>query len=226
MEHTALSPSDHTLQQATEAATGFVNTLPGCWKLAAGRALTVRAAQAGVLRIAHGRVWATFDLAEGDSRVRAGDHFLSRGESLELQAGQSLVIESYGSGQPTSAYFSWEPAAARALAFQPAAAGWRAEVLQPLSDLRTAGGLATAAMARLASGLVRNSAASASGLLTPLATGFVARRSSPDVAGDRDASGEVRDFYYAERARKAVGAERGESQPSMAAAGCLQRFAV
>ncbi|RYX92829.1 MAG: DUF2917 domain-containing protein [Comamonadaceae bacterium] len=226
MEHAALSTSDHTLQQASEAVTGFVNTLPGCWKLAAGRALTVRAAQAGMLRIAHGRVWATFDLAEGDSRVRAGDHFLSRGESLELQAGQSLVIESYGSGQPTSAYFSWEPAAARALAFQPAAAGWRAEVLQPLSDLRTAGSLATAAMARLASGLIRSSAASVGTLLTPLATDFVARRSMADESNAGQDSGEVRDFYYAERARKAAAFERAESQPSITSAGSLQRLAV
>ena len=102
---------DHTLQQAPDA-TGRVEGLTGCWKLAAGRALSLRAGQAGVLRIAHGRVWATFDHADQRRSTRAGDHFLSRGESLSLLPGESLVLEPFGMGHAPSAYFSWEPARA------------------------------------------------------------------------------------------------------------------
>ena len=80
------------MQQASDATNGQVAGLAGFWKLGAGRALTLRASQAGVLRIAHGRVWATFDSASQDIQVRAGDHFLGRGESLALRAGESLVI--------------------------------------------------------------------------------------------------------------------------------------
>ena len=54
--------------------------LPGTWKLARGRALTLRPTTDGVLRIAHGRVWATVegphgrtpdDSGEGSMAVRA-----------------------------------------------------------------------------------------------------------------------------------------------------------
>ena len=98
MEHSASHAGDRFLQQATDATTGQVDGLAGFWKLGAGRALTLHAAQSGVLRIAHGRVWATFDAASLDAQVRAGDHFLSRGESLMLQAGESLVMESFSGG--------------------------------------------------------------------------------------------------------------------------------
>lgn len=33
------------------------DAVSGCWKLGDGRALTLRPTRAGVLRIAHGRVW-------------------------------------------------------------------------------------------------------------------------------------------------------------------------
>lgn len=85
----------------------------GDWKLGAGHALALHARQAGVLSIRHGRVWLTFNNAGQDLRVRAGDHFLSRGESLSLSAGESVVLESFGIGQTPSACFSWDPAQAR-----------------------------------------------------------------------------------------------------------------
>lgn len=218
MEHASTpSHSHHDLQRASEAADGFVNAAPGCWKLSAGRAFTVRAGRAGVLRIAHGRVWATFDLAAGDSRVRAGDHFLSRGDGIEVQAGQSLVLEPYVIGHASPAYFSWEPQAGRALAFLPAPAGWRTEVLQPLADLRAAGGLAAGALARLSSGVVRSTAATLAAMATPLAAGFLARRSA-DHAGADTGSTEVRDFYYAERARSALQCSNADRFPLQAKA--------
>lgn len=103
---------DLSLLQAADATTGQVEGLAGCWKLGAGRALSLQARHAGVLRIAHGRVWATLDNPEQNSTQRAGDHFLSRGDSLFLQSGESLVMESFGIGHASSAYFSWEPARA------------------------------------------------------------------------------------------------------------------
>jgi|GEM_PF-780864 len=185
MEHSASHAGDRFLQQATDATTGQVDGLAGFWKLGAGRALTLHATQAGVLRIAHGRVWATFDSASQDAEVRAGDHFLSRGESLTLKAGESLVIESFSAGHAASAYFSWEPVAACAAVRQPAAepAGWRAGVLQPLSDLRAAFGLAAGALGRLARGLVLGAAAGFEALLTPLAMVFLTARARPMAAG-------------------------------------------
>lgn len=168
-------PIDHSLQQAPDATIGQVEGLAGCWKLGVGRALTLQVRHAGVLRIAHGRVWATFDHAEQDSSVRAGDHFLSRGESLSLQPGESLVMESFGIGHASSAYFSWEPA--RAASPVPVS---RAAVAQPLVDLRLASGLAARAMGRLgralAGGVLRLAGRAVEPVATGLAISFVAVR--------------------------------------------------
>ncbi len=101
----------------------------GCWKIAAGRAVTLRPAAAGVLRIAHGRVWATLD---GPHARRAGDLFLDAGASLRLQAGQQVVIEPCGAAGQTDAAFGWLPALASR------ATRWPAAVAQPASDLRLA----------------------------------------------------------------------------------------
>lgn len=175
MDHAIAHHSgDHYLPQATDAAAARAEGLPGCWKLGAGRALTLHARQAGVLRIAHGRVWVTFNNAD-DLRVRAGDYFLSRGESLSLLPGESLVMESFSIGYTPSAYFSWEPAqAARTEAAS------HANVAQPLRDLRLASGLATRAVGRLgralASGALRLVVRAAEPLATGVAISFVASR--------------------------------------------------
>jgi hypothetical protein len=87
---TARHPDSHDLPPAIDAARGRLEGLPGCWKLGAGKALTVHARQAGLLRIAHGRAWLTFHNAAQDLRVRAGDHFLSCGESLSLSPGEAV----------------------------------------------------------------------------------------------------------------------------------------
>lgn len=155
------------LQAADDATTGQVEGLAGCWKLGAGRALSLQARHAGVLRIAHGRVWATLDNPEQNSTQRAGDHFLSRGDSLFLQSGESLVMESFGIGHASSAYFSWEPA--RVAHTEPAS---RANVAQPLLDLRLASGLATRAMGRLGRALVGGVLRLVVRAVKPLATGF------------------------------------------------------
>jgi len=186
MDHAAHLSGDRFLQQASDATNGHVAGLAGFWKLGAGRALTLRASQAGVLRIAHGRVWATFDSASQDIQVRAGDHFLGRGESLSLRAGESLVMESFSAGHAASVYFSWEPASAAACAEvteMKEPSGWRAGVMQPLVDLRAAFGLAAGALGRLARGLVVGAAAAVEAVLTPVAVVFVTARAQPHVTG-------------------------------------------
>jgi Protein of unknown function (DUF2917) len=123
-------------------------------KLPAGQAVKLRARKLSVLRIAHGRVWVTVTEVGPYSRVIAGDHFLSRGDSLTLLAGQELVMEPFGRGEMTSAQFSWGPPGAAAVVTHVAVApNWRGGVMQPLIDLRHAAGLAARAMGRLVLGV-------------------------------------------------------------------------
>ncbi len=171
--------NNHSLQSF--AGTDAVS---GCWKLGDGRALTLRPTQPGVLRIAHGRVWITFDNAQQDDGVRAGDHFLGAGEVLKLLPGQVLVMESWNAAENSAAYFSWDPlpategvaiatASRRVLA---GSAPWRAGVAQPLRDLRLALGLVAAASGRLAFGLTGTAAAAVLALVPRFAIDFVAGR--------------------------------------------------
>lgn len=147
----------HVLDSSTAT-----HALSGCWKLGDGQALSLRPVRPGVLRIAHGRVWLTFDHARLDDGVRGGDHFLDAGDSLKLLPGQALVMESWQTAQHSTAYFSWDPLPATegvTVSTRPSwtFAGdpqWRAGVLQPLRDLRLALGLAGSASIRLAAGLV------------------------------------------------------------------------
>lgn len=127
----------------------------GCFKLSAGRAMSLTPKVPGELRMAHGRVWVTFANAANDSTVRAGDHFLDAGDLLRLQAGQQLVLEMVDNNPHQSVYFSWEPDAALSLAVSPRRAQLaHAEVRQPLLDLGAALHQAGWAFGRLVQGLV------------------------------------------------------------------------
>ena len=158
-------------------------------KLAAGKAITLRAKQLSVLRIAHGRVWATLSDAGPYSRVLAGDHFLSRGQSLTLLPGQALVMESFESSagnHTAAAHFSWEtPGVADSVLqhAQPADQAIDMGVRQPLRDLRDALGLVAGASGRLVRGLAHGVATGPLMLLNAFATTFIATRpriSCPD----------------------------------------------
>ena len=99
------------------------------YTLPAGQAMTVQAREPGVLRVGQGRIWVTFSHAGRDLRVPAGDHFLGRGDSLRLSAGQTVVMEPWSEraqGAATPARVSWEADAP----------------LRPLAGLRRALGLA------------------------------------------------------------------------------------
>lgn len=125
--------------------------LPGTWKLARGRAITLRPTQDGILRVAHGRVWATVDGPHGGTPCEAGDHVLEIGRSMYLRAGQRVVIEAWN--RQGASYFAWDPVFAPARAARPRVT--MAAVLQPLADLRMALALAGRAAGQLASGLAR-----------------------------------------------------------------------
>ncbi len=157
------------------------NDHPVACLLTAGQAVTLRAKAISVLRIAHGRVWVTVTEVGPYScygRVMAGDHFLSRGDSLTLLPGQELVMEPFGRANKTSetsAQFSWNPTGAVASVTQTAAtANWRVGVLQPLLDLRHAAGLAVRATGRLFLGLGHAAAAEAIRVANYAAMIFVA----------------------------------------------------
>ncbi len=121
--------------------------LPGTWRLAAGRAITLRPREAGMLRVAHGRLWVTFDGPHGGPPNDLGDHVLGVGEQVRLGSGERLVAEALDAR--TSAYFSWDPL--------PVAAGESTRlaiaVVQPLADLRLAVVFGAGAVRRLAVGL-------------------------------------------------------------------------
>lgn len=123
--------------------------LPGTWKLRGGRAITLQPREAGVLRVAHGSLWATFDGPHGGPPNDQGDHFVEVGDTVRIGAGQRVVVESWDSGAP--AYFSWDPLPA--VAFVPRLR--MADALQPLHDLRLAVVLGAHAVVRLAAGLGR-----------------------------------------------------------------------
>ena len=141
-------PITQLLQSAPATA------LPGTWKLARGRAITLRPTTDGILRIAHGRVWATVDGPHGVTPHDSGDHLLEVGRSMYLRAGQRVVIEAWN---PRGAsYFAWDPVFAPA----PAPVAMRPRlnfsgVVQPLADLRMAFGLALRATGQLAAGIAR-----------------------------------------------------------------------
>lgn len=140
--------------------------LPGTWKLAAGRVITLQPRESGVLRIAHGRVWATFDGPHAGPRNDLGDHVVGAGGQLRIAAGQRLVIEAWNKESAT--YFSWDPQAAPVAV--PGAQAALAGVRQPLRDLRLALWLGGGALVRLLAGL----AVLGTGLVLPRSRGRAA----------------------------------------------------
>lgn len=123
--------------------------LPGTWKLATGRAISLQPATSGVLRVAHGSLWVTFDGPQQGPMNDFGDFIVEVGQSIRVQSGERLVIEAWGRGAP--AYFSWDPVTVAV----PSRRVNLGAVVQPLADLRLALGLGAAAVARLAGAVGR-----------------------------------------------------------------------
>ena len=132
--------------------------LTECWKLDAGQATTFQPRQAGVFRVAQGQIWATVNGMQHGETELPGDHLLKAGDSLPLQAGQRLVVESWTAAANAPVYFSWEPVNevvwdGRREASS-AGAQWRGGVVQPSRDLAQALRSAASAASRLVLGLV------------------------------------------------------------------------
>ena len=127
--------------------------LPGTWQLARGRATTLRPVADGILRVAHGCLWATREGPHGGTPFDSGDHILAAGRSMFVRAGERVVIEAWVPAG--NAYFAWDPV----LQGAPEAASLRrfnlSAMRQPLADLRVACTLLLRALGGLGTGLVQ-----------------------------------------------------------------------
>ena len=110
-------------------------SLAGFWELAPDHAVTLNPDQAGVLRIAKGRVWATLDGPHHGPANDWGDLVLRGGEQLRLMPGQQVVVEAYGDAVNEPAYFSWEPASALPQPVPSAESGWSDALARPPVEL-------------------------------------------------------------------------------------------
>lgn len=135
------SVCDPELQQSFHA-----EGLAGCWKLAPGRAFSLRPRMAGVLLITQGEAWATLNEGHRGHGNESGDHFLQAGQQLPVRAGRHLVLESL---DKAPVHFDWTPASHRV-----AGARWDEAVALPVRDLAHAGRLAGHALLRLLWGLL------------------------------------------------------------------------
>ncbi len=140
--------SSHTLEFQTCHSQ---DTIPGFWKLAPGRALSLQPRRAGLLRVAQGQVWVTLGVAPQGARNELGDYFLRAGEQLTISPGQQVVLEPLERGQQQAVFFEWTPSPALA---QAAVAQDAGAVAQPLQDLGQALGMVAMALLHLGSGLL------------------------------------------------------------------------
>ena len=72
------------------------------WQLAAGQAISLKAASASLLRVRQGRVWVPRDAT---AHWGSEDVVLAPGESLSVSAGQRIVMEPWDSHGAT---YSWD----------------------------------------------------------------------------------------------------------------------
>ncbi|MES2611219.1 MAG: DUF2917 domain-containing protein [Pseudomonadota bacterium] len=152
-------------QSAIAPAAGRV--LAGSWKLDAGRVITLNPRERSVLEISQGRVWLSVGARPGQADQATEDIVLVRGQSLVIESGQQVVMESWylRGGAPSAVAFCWDSAPATRLVAD-SALDWELGVAQPLRELVCAlgqGGRAVSAAVaatlgasgRLAAGLVR-----------------------------------------------------------------------
>lgn len=145
--------------------------LPGFWKLAPERAVTLNPTEAGILRIAQGQVWATLDGPHHGPANDWGDVVLHSGEQLELMPGQHVVVEPFSDAVNEPAYFSWEPSAALAQSVPIDELGWfEAPAARPreLSDRIAASVHALRSLLYRLGGLVQYFVAGKGRVLSPL----------------------------------------------------------
>lgn len=117
----------------------------GCWTLAAGQATTLRPRMPGLLRIAAGSAWITFDGPHAGPGNDRGDLVLETGATVAVTAGRRLVIESRDAQTPVAFDWDFVPERQAVPARTAVALAWR--------DLGWALGLGAAAVGRLVLGL-------------------------------------------------------------------------
>ncbi len=144
--------------------------LPGTWKLGEGRAVTLTPQEAGILRVAHGSLWATLDGPHQGALNDLGDCVLRIGQELRLRPGQRVVVEPWSGTAP--AYFTWDPLLSAAAAHAPRPV---ASVAEPLAQLRLALVLGAGALGRLAAGVAGMALAAVLGRRSARGTAGMAR---------------------------------------------------
>lgn len=107
----------------------------GYWKLAPEQAFTVRPDAAGVLRVAHGQLWATLHGPHAGPANDWGDVVLRCGQEMTLLPGQQLVVEPFGDAVNEAAFFSWEPRQSAARIAADDASPWRDPLARPHLDI-------------------------------------------------------------------------------------------
>ena len=127
------------------------DSVPGFWKLAPGRALSLQPRRPGWLRVAQGQVWVTLGAAHQGAGNELGDFFLHTGEQLAVRPGQHLVLEPFEHAQQQAVFFEWTPGLDTVQA--PAAQNAGAVTL-PLRELGQALGMVGAALVHLGMGLL------------------------------------------------------------------------
>ena len=120
----------------------------GSWKLGAARAMTLAPERDGLLRVARGQLWATFDGPHPPVGVREGDLIIEEGQAIFVAAGERVVIE--GTSRGEDVFFQWEPLPeVRAVPIE----RWRA-VAAPWRDLQGALAATVVAAAHLVKALL------------------------------------------------------------------------
>ncbi|MDO8284637.1 MAG: DUF2917 domain-containing protein [Rhodoferax sp.] len=127
------------------------DTVPGFWKLAPGRALSLQPRQPGWLRVAQGQVWVTLGALHQGAGNELGDFFLHAGEQLAVRPGQHLVLEPFERGQQQAVFFEWTPGLE---AVQVPVAQNLGAVTLPLRELGLALGMVGSALGHLGVGLL------------------------------------------------------------------------
>ena len=85
----------------------------GCWKLAAGKALSLHPRAFGLLEITQGRVWLTMSGVLADWPGAPADIVLGAGEQLAIAPGQHVVMEPWEPDAPCAEVsFRWDCVAA------------------------------------------------------------------------------------------------------------------
>lgn len=95
----------HQAQSMTSPVRG--SRCAGTWTLTPRQAMTLRPAGDGVLRVACGAVWATFDGPHQGPANDRGDRLIEAGESLPVRSGERVVVEPAHAATP--AHFTWDP---------------------------------------------------------------------------------------------------------------------